>query len=108
MKRGDIYYVDLDPTEGREQSGHRPVVIVSPDDFNRATMLPVILPITTGGAFASRIGFAVPIAGIQTRGIIRCDQPRVLDLQMRNGRRVEALPKDILDEVLAKVATIFD
>jgi mRNA interferase ChpB len=108
MNRGDVYMVDLEPTQGREQRGHRPVVIVSPDDFNRATGLPVILPITNGGEFARRIGFAVPLSGIRTTGVVRCDQPRVLDLNARNGRKVEALPPAILDEVLAKVATIFE
>ena len=39
MKRGDIYLVALDPTAGREQQGHRPVLIVSPNDFNNATQL---------------------------------------------------------------------
>ena len=108
MKRGDIYLVTLDPTEGREQRGHRPVLVVSPIEFNEATKLPVILPITTGGEFAQRIGFAVPISGIKTTGVIRCDQPRVLDLHKRNGRKVDALPPEIMDEVLAKLATIFE
>ena len=52
MRRGEIYMVDLEPTKGREQRGHRPVLIVSPDAFNRATGLPVIVPITNGGDFA--------------------------------------------------------
>lgn len=107
MKRGDVYMVDLEPNQGREQRGHRPVVIVSPDDFNRATGLPVILPITNGGEFARRIGFAVPLTGTKTTGVVRCDQPRVLDLNIRNGRKVESLPSAIMDEVLAKAATIF-
>jgi mRNA interferase ChpB len=108
MNRGDIYLVSLDPTEGREQQGFRPVLIVSPADFNAATKLPVVLPITNGGAFARRIGFAVPISGIKTTGVVRCDQPRVLDLDVRNGRKVDTLPTTILDEVMAKVATIFE
>jgi mRNA interferase ChpB len=108
MKRGDIYLVTLDPTEGREQQGYRPVVVVSPDAFNQATNLPVVLPITTGGAFAQRIGFAVPISGIKTTGVVRCDQPRVLDLAARHGRKVEALPSAVLDEVMAKVITLFE
>ncbi len=62
LKRGDIYMVPLDPTLGHEQQGRRPVLIVSPDDFNAATKLPVVLPITSGGDFARRIGFAVPLA----------------------------------------------
>ncbi len=100
--------IDLEPTHGREQRGHRPVVVVSPDEFNRATGLPVILPITNGGDFARRIGFAVPLAGTKTTGVIRCDQPRVLDLNARNGRKVESLPVEVMDEVLARVATIFE
>jgi mRNA interferase ChpB len=108
MKRGDIYLVTLDPSQGREQKGYRPVLIISPDAFNQATKLPVVLPITTGGAFAQRIGFAVPISGIKTTGMIRCDQPRVLDLAARYGRKVESLPIPILNEVMARVATIFE
>lgn len=108
MKRGDIYLVTLDPTEGREQQGHRPVLVISPQAFNEATKLPVILPITNGGEFARRIGFAVPISGIKTTGVVRCDQPRVLDLHERNGRKIDTLPPEILVEVLAKLAAIFE
>ena len=108
MKRGEVYMIDLEPTHGREQRGYRPVVVVSPDEFNRATGLPVILPITNGGDFARRIGFVVPLAGTKTTGVVRCDQPRVLDLNARNGRKVESLPVAVMDEVLARVATIFE
>jgi len=107
MKRGDVYVVTLDPTQGREQQGHRPVLIVSPEAFNNATKLPVVLPITNGGDFAKRIGFAVAISGIRTTGFVRCDQPRVLDLDARNGRKTDVLPQAILDDVLAKLVTIF-
>ena len=108
MRRGDIYLVSLDPHEGREQRGSRPVLIVSPAEFNEATKLPVICPITSGGDFARRIGFAVPITGIKTTGIVRCDQPRVLDLGARNARKVDTLPGSIMEEVLAKLAPIFE
>ncbi len=108
MRRGDIYLVSLDPTAGHEQSSSRPVLVVSPAEFNEATKLPVILPISNGGDFARRLGFAVPITGIKTTGIVRCDQPRVIDLAARNARRVDALPEPIMDEVLAKVATLFE
>ena len=107
MKRGDIYLVSLDPSSGHEQSGSRPVLIVSPAEFNEATKLPVILPITSGGEFARRLGFAVPLKGIKTTGVVRCDQPRVIDLAARHARKVDTLPTQIMDDVLAKVATIF-
>ncbi|MDP1607588.1 MAG: type II toxin-antitoxin system PemK/MazF family toxin [Rhodocyclaceae bacterium] len=108
MRRGDIYLVSLDPTEGREQRGSRPVLVVSPAEFNEATRLPVICPITSGGDFARRIGFAVPVTGIKTTGVVRCDQPRVLDLGARNARKVDSLPASIMEEVLAKLAPIFE
>lgn len=108
MKRGDIYLVSLDPTAGYEQSGSRPVLIVSPAEFNEATRLPVILPITNGGDFARRIGFGVPVTGIKTTGVVRCDQPRVVDLTARRARKVDTLPDPLMDEVLAKVATLFE
>ena len=108
MKRGDIYLVSLDPTLGHEQSGSRPVLVVSPLEFNKATKLPVVLPITNGGDFARRLGFSVTITGIKTTGVVRCDQPRVLDLAARHARKVDTLPADLMSEVLARVATLFE
>ena len=107
MKRGDIYLVDLDAMAGREQQGSWPVLVVSPTAFNEATRLPVVCPITHGGDFARRIGFAVEVTGIQTTGVIRCDQPRVLDLSARRGRRVDSLPAALMDEVMARLTPLF-
>src|ERR1700688_3159274 len=110
MKRGDIWLVSLDPTSGHEQKGRRPVLIVSPEAFNRVTKLPVILPITSGGNFARTAGFAVTLssAGTKTTGGVRCDQPRVLDLAARAGRKLESIPDAVMDEVLAKISPIFE
>lgn len=99
--------VSLDPTEGREQRGSRPVLVVSATAFNMATQLPVVCPITNGGDFARRIGFAVTLKGIKTTGVVRCDQPRVLDLTTRHARKVDTLPVDLMDEVLARLNPIF-
>ena len=108
MQRGEIWIVSLDPSAGHEQRGTRPVLIVSPAPFNELTGTPVVLPITTGGRFARRRGFAVSLedAGTRTTGVIRCDQPRVLDLAARNGKRVESVPEPIIDDVLARLAAI--
>ena len=110
MERGDIYLVSLDPTKGHEQQGRRPVLVVSPGAFNRLTKVPIVLPITSGGRFARTAGFAVSLtdAGTRTSGVIRCDQPRALDLGARGGRRLESVPEAIVDEVLAKLAPLFD
>jgi mRNA-degrading endonuclease toxin of MazEF toxin-antitoxin module len=110
MKRGEIWLVALDPTLGHEQKERRPVLIVSPEAFNRITKVPVVLPITSGGNFARTAGFAVPLAGAgtTTTGVVRCDQPRALDLKARSGRKLESIPDAVMDEVLARLAPIFE
>jgi mRNA interferase ChpB len=110
MESGDIYLVSLDPTSGHEQQGTRPVLIVSPLAFNRLTRTPVVLPITSSGNIARTAGFAVSLmgAGTQTTGVIRCDQPRALDLGARHARKLETVPGSIMDEVLAKLTAILE
>jgi mRNA-degrading endonuclease toxin of MazEF toxin-antitoxin module len=99
MKRGEIWLV-----------GRHPVLIVSPEAFNRATKVPVVLPISSRGNFARTAGFAVPLsgAGTKTTGVVRCDQPRALDVGARNGRKLEAVSEAVVDEVLARLAPIFE
>lgn len=110
MDRGDIYLVSLDPTAGREQQGTRPVLIVSPSAFNRITNTPIVLPITGGGNHARTNGFAVTLmgAGISTTGVIRCDQPRAIDLSAQHAKKLESVPEFIMDEVLARLTVIFE
>jgi len=110
MERGDIYLVSLDPSAGHEQQGTRPVLIISPGKFNRIMKTPVILPITSGGNFVRTAGFTVSLtgAGTRTTGVVLCSQPRALDVLSRGGRKLESLPPVIVDEVLAKLATILE
>jgi mRNA-degrading endonuclease toxin of MazEF toxin-antitoxin module len=70
----------------------------------------VVLPITRGGNFARTAGFAVSLtdARTRTRGVVRCDQPRALDLGARNGHKLESMPGATMDDVLARLATIFE
>lgn len=109
MDRGDIYLVNLNPTSGHEQQGTRPVLVVSPDAFNNLTGTPIVVPITTGGNFARTAGFAVSLdtVGTKTKGVIRCDQPRALDISSRKGRKLESVPHQTLIEVLARLRTLF-
>ena len=109
MDRGDIFNVDSEPTKGREQRGHRPVLVVSKAEFNRLGA-PLVCPISTGAEFARAQGWAVSLAtaGTQTQGVVLCHQPRVLDLRARNAKRVEAVPEFVIDEVLARLRTILD
>jgi len=106
MNRGDIYLVSLDPTSGHEQRGVRPVLVVSSEPFNKLTKAPIVVPITLGGNFARVAGFTVDLVGTKTVGVIRCDQPKVLDLAALKAKKLESVQADVMDEVLAKLATL--
>ncbi|ESR25294.1 type II toxin-antitoxin system PemK/MazF family toxin [Lutibaculum baratangense] len=110
MRRGEIWHVDLNPTSGREQQGARYVLIVSPESFNRISGTAIVVPITTGGMGARMAGFAVSLtgAGTASTGVILCNQVRTLDLRARGGRRIEAVPDFIVDDVLARLSTLFE
>lgn len=46
MKRGDVYFADLNPTQGSEQRGMRPVLILQRDSVSQFTRTIVIVPFT--------------------------------------------------------------
>lgn len=109
MERGDIYLCPLDPTQGHEQRGRRYVLVISPRAFNRLGT-PIVVPITLGGAGPRAAGFAVSLIGVGTnaQGMVLCNQLRALDLTARQAKHIERAPDFIVDEVLAKVAAIFE
>jgi len=47
MKQGEIWYADLNPTKGSEQSGLRPVVIISGNLLNEHLAVVIVVPLTT-------------------------------------------------------------
>ena len=109
MDRGDVYWLEMGPTKGHEQDGRRPVVVLTPERFNRLGNHPVVLPVTRGGQYARMIGFHVSLEdrGCRTVGIVRCDQPMTLDFNARKHEYIETLPEDVLDEILQKVRVLF-
>lgn len=56
MKRGEVYWADLIPRSGSEQTGRRPVVVVSHDGFNQTTgwMPVIVVPLSTSSSQAGR------------------------------------------------------
>jgi mRNA interferase ChpB len=106
--RGDIWFANLNPAAGREQHGARPVLVVSEKEFNRLG-LSVVCPITQGGLQSRYAGFAVTLmgSGCETQGVVMCNQPRTVDLVARNGRFVEAVGDELMEEVLARLQPVF-
>lgn len=99
--RGEVYWVNLDPTVGTEIQKTRPALIISPDDMNAALPRVLIAPITSKGqALGCRP--EVKFQGKSAR--ILLDQIRCVDKSRLSGR-MGAIPlnawQDILLEMLA-------
>ena len=96
VSQGDIIMVDLDPQAGHEQKGRRPALVVSNNSFNRYSSMYMICPITTTN---KKHAFHILLDDrTNTRGVILCDQARVLDIKARNYEFIERLPRDILEK----------
>ena len=99
MKRGDIYFADLDPVIGSEQGGFRPVLIIQNDLGNRFSPTVIALPLTskTGKApLRTHVPLVPPQGGVSRPSIILCEQVRTLD-KSRLGRYLGTLrPEKLL------------
>lgn len=100
-ERGDIVYLDFDPTKGHEQRGHRPAFIISPRIYNQKSSLALFMPITSH-AKGYPFEVALPL-GLKTQGVILSDQIKSLDWKARSVSYVETGSAALISEVQAKV-----
>ena len=109
-QRGDILELSLDPTQGREIRGSRPVLVLSADAFNKASGLLLVAPITQGGAASRETGFSVTLigAGTSTQGVVLCDQTRTVDARARSFKRIEKASSSVVQEALDAVRSILE
>lgn len=108
--RGDIVLVNLEPVVGREMKGvARPVLVLSRKLFNRLGDV-LVAPITQGGNFSRYAGFAVSLAGTgcKTQGVALINKIRMLDLEARGAKKIEAAPKEVLDDAMFRLQTLID
>ena len=101
--------VNLDPTQGHEQKGMRPALVLSTNAFNALGTV-LVAPITQGGDFARHAGFAAPLggSGTKTQGVALVNQIHMLDLQARKAKRVETVPEFVVEDALARLRAITD
>jgi mRNA interferase MazF len=97
VKQGDIIKLSLDPTKGHEQSGYRPVLVVSNRYFNERTNLLLICPITNA---CNGFPLHVRLEGTATTGEIKCEQVKSIDPKARPYKFIEAVPDHILQEAV--------
>lgn len=101
--RGDVVWVDLNPTRGHEQRDTRPALVLSPRVYNKKTGLMVAVPITS---HVKGYPFEVLIEGKKVRGVALADQVRTLDWRARRVRYVEKIPPAPLKAVQARLVAL--
>ena len=102
--RGDIVYLDFNPTKGHEQRGYRPALIISPAARSEKSSLALFCPITS-----QRKGYPFEVLlpeDLQTQGVILVDQIRSLDLRVRQIKFLETVSPEIIAEVQAKMTPL--
>jgi mRNA interferase MazF len=100
-KRGDLIWIQLHPSRGHEQAGHRPALVLSPAAYNRRTGLCVLCPATRK---AKGYAFEVPVTtGQGDTSVILADHVRCVDWRARGAELIQPVPADVLDEVIAKL-----
>ena len=94
--RGDIRWADLRPTRGREQSGRRPVLVISHDVFNERSGTVIALAITSR---PQRAGFPLTLElaqkGLPKRSWVKIGQVRTL-ATARIGKRLARASPELL------------
>ncbi len=77
VRRGDVWWVDLDPTRGSEILKSRPAVVLSADGLNQVRRTVVVVPMSTGPT--PRPPIVVATASVGADSVAVCDQVRAVD-----------------------------
>jgi mRNA interferase MazF len=93
IERGDIWWVNLDPTVGSEIKKQRPCVVLSANEINRIRATPVVIPLSSSPQTAPPIVLAVPSAGKTSVAVV--DQIRAVDKKRFVNRAGTLSQKDL-------------
>ena len=101
VKRGDLFYVDLNPTKGSEQSGRRPVLVIQNDLGNEHAPTIIIAPLTTkkpSKEYPTNVNIKKGIAGLKEDSVVLLSQIRTID-KTRLEKKIGTLPSDFVLKV---------
>ncbi|MBI4342957.1 MAG: type II toxin-antitoxin system PemK/MazF family toxin [Candidatus Omnitrophica bacterium] len=101
IRRGDLFWVDLNPTQGAEQAGRRPVLVIQNDVGNEFAPTTIIAPLTTTSftkEYPINVDIPRGVAGLARESTILLSQIRTID-KSRLGRKIGRLPSSYLQRV---------
>ena len=107
VQRGEIYFVDLNPVEGREQAGHRPVLVLSSDAINRLRLVVTVVVGTKGENvprdYPTNVRVPAAESGLPMETVFLCFQLRSLDPKRFLGPPAGKISGTVLERVEASV-----
>ena len=101
INRGDLFWVDLDPTRGSEQAGRRPVLVIQNNIGNEVAPTVIIAPLTTKSfskEYPTNVNLPKGISSLKQDSTILLSQIRTID-KSRLGKKIGHLPEDYLTKV---------
>jgi mRNA-degrading endonuclease toxin of MazEF toxin-antitoxin module len=113
MTRGDVYWADLVPRSGAEQTGRRPVVVVSHDGFNELPSWQsiIVVPVSSSSLQAKRgptvARLPANVAGLSKPSVAVCHQVTTLD-RAKLSKKIGSLPAESIREVEAALRAAMD
>jgi mRNA interferase ChpB len=110
-QRGDVYWIDPNPVQGREMKDRHRYVVITPKEINALGVV-MTVPVTTGGNFSRNLGLVVSISGYDASGVAVCNQVRSFDIHARiragTARYVESLDGELISEIVNRVVSVID
>jgi mRNA interferase MazF len=97
--RGEVYWINLDPTVGTEIQKTRPALVISPDDMNAALPRVIIAPITSAG---QPLGCRPELVFAKKTARILLDQLRCVD-KVRIMKKMGSIKQDVWHPVLMEM-----
>jgi len=98
--RGEVYWANLDPTKGHEQSGQRPVLVLSQDVFNERSGVVIAVAMTSQPQRAGfPLSFELKSPGFPKRSWVKISQIRTLSIE-RIGKRIARVTPEEIDQVI--------
>ncbi len=109
-RRGEIWYVDLDPTVGREQAKRRPCLVISVEQYNLSPAdLVVVLPMTSKD---KKIPWHVVVdvrqSGLKQTSFVMCDQIRTVSKERFHGKKLGFLSDLLLKAIETRLCILLD
>lgn len=108
IKRGDVALCDLNPVQGTEQGGIRPVIIIQIDQANLKSPHTIIVPVTSKirkKLLSSHVFIPASTSGLKQDSVILCEQIRVID-KSRINKIIGHLADNYLKELEESLSII--